>query len=96
MMEQTLRPLSVPRKFMRSGQSSLVSFRLGVLGMIAVADKTDGIKMQLPLFLEFKCQFLIFSLLFCIYGLRVSEVAMSMNAASSLIYQTAICLADCN
>jgi len=47
MMEQMLRPLSVPGKFMRSGKSSLVSFRLGVLGMITVADKTDAINMIL-------------------------------------------------
>ena len=47
MMEQVLRPLSMPGKFMRSGKSSLVSFRLGVLSMIPVADKTDGLKMIL-------------------------------------------------
>jgi hypothetical protein len=47
MMEKVLRPLSVPGKFMRSGKSSLVGFRLGVSGVIPVADKTDGIKMIL-------------------------------------------------
>lgn len=47
MMEQMLRPLSVPGKFRRSGKSSLLSFRLGLWGMIPVADKTDGIKMIL-------------------------------------------------
>jgi hypothetical protein len=47
MMEQMLRPLSVSGEFMHSGKSSLVIFLLSVLGMIPVADKTDGIKMIL-------------------------------------------------
>ena len=37
-MEQVLRPLHVPGKFMRSDKSSLVSFRPGVLSMISLAD----------------------------------------------------------
>jgi hypothetical protein len=88
MMEQVLRPLSVSGTLCAVVKSSLVGFCHYVLKMIPVADKNNRIMIndypyQLPLFLDFKCLFPIFSLLFCICGLIV------INAASFLLHQIA-------
>jgi hypothetical protein len=95
-MEQVLRPLHVPGKFTRSDKSSLVSFRLGVLGMISLTDKNDGIKVFLSSCHCFLIHVSVSDIFTVICGLRVSEVAMSMNATSFLFCQIALCLADCN